>query len=127
MVELLFKQEVFNIVGAAMEVHRILGPGFLEAVYQEALAIEFKLREIPFIEKPKLEIDFKGYILKTYYVPDFLCYNEIVVEIKAMSQCGPNEDAQIFNAIKSAKKKVGVLINFGELSLFWKRFAYTKK
>lgn len=127
MVELLFKDEVFKIIGAAMEVHRILGPGFLEAVYQEALAIEFKLREIPFIEKPKLEIDFKDYILKTYYVPDFLCYNEIMVEIKAMSQCGPNEDAQIFNAIKSAKKKVGVLINFGELSLFWKRFAYTKK
>lgn len=127
MPELLFKEEVYKIVGAAMEVHRVLGPGFLEAVYQEALTIEFKLREIPFDEKPKLELDFKGNILKAYYVPDFICYDEIVVEIKALSQCGPNEEAQIFNAIKSANKKVGVLINFGELSLFWKRYAYTKK
>jgi GxxExxY protein len=127
MADLLFKEEVYKIVGAAMEVHRILGPGFLEAVYQEALVIEFGLQKIPFVEKPKLKLDFKGQILKTFYVPDFMCYDEIVVEIKAMNQCGPIEEAQIFNAIKSAKKKVGVLINFGELSLFSKRFIYTKK
>ncbi len=122
--ELLFKDEVYAIVGAAMEVHKVLGPGFLEAVYQEALAMEFKMREIPFEELPKLRLGYKGHQLRTYYVPDFICYNEIVVEIKAISQCGRNEEAQIFNALKSSKKKLGILINFGEASLFWKRFVY---
>lgn len=122
MAELLFKDEVFNMVGAAMEVHSTLGPGFLEAVYQEALAIEFRLRDIPFIEQPKLQLEFKGHPLKCKYIPDFICYKEIVLEIKALSRCGPNEAAQVINAIKAAKKKVGVLMNFGELSLYWKRY-----
>ena len=122
MAELLFKDEVYNIVGAAMEVHDVLGPGFLEAVYQEALAIEFRLRDIPFIEQPQLHLAFKGQPLKSTYKPDFLCYEEIIVEIKALSKCGENEEAQIINAIKAAKKRVGVLINFGEPSLYWKRY-----
>lgn len=126
MAELLYKEEVFNIVGAAMEVHRFLGPGFLEAVYQEALAIEFKLRNIPFVEFPKLKIDFKGIILKKYYVPDFLCYDEVIVEIKAIQQCTKEDEAQIINALKAARKVVGVLINFGEPSLFHRRFVNTK-
>lgn len=126
MAELLFEEEVFNIVGAAMEVHRFLGPGFLEAVYQEALAIEFGLRNIPFVEFPKLKIDFKGILLKKNYVPDFLCYDEIIVEIKAIQQCTKEDEAQIINALKAAKKVVGVLINFGEPSLFHRRFVNTK-
>ena len=126
MAELLYKDEVFNIVGAAMEVHRVLGPGFLEAVYQEALAIEFKLRNIPFVEFPKLKIEFKGIVLKKYYVPDFLCYDEIIVEIKAIQKCTKDDEAQIINALKSAKKKVGVLLNFGEPSLLFQRFVSTK-
>ncbi len=127
MTELLFKDEVYKIVGAAMEVHRVLGAGFLEAVYQEALAIECKSREIPFVEFPQLRIDFKGHILKKRYVPDFLCYDEIIVEIKAISKCGANEEAQIINALMAAKKPLGVLINFGEPSLYRKRYANTKK
>lgn len=126
MEELLFKEEVYKIVGAAMEVHRILGPGFLEAVYQEALAIEFKLRNIPFVEFPKLNIDFKGIILRKHYVPDFLCYKEIIVEIKAMQKCTQDDEAQIINALNAAKKVVGVLLNFGEPSLYWKRYVNTK-
>lgn len=126
MAELLYKEEVFKIVGAAMEVHRVLGPGFLEAVYQEALAIEFKLRNIPYIEFPKLKIDFKGIILKKRYVPDFLCYDEIIVEIKAIQQCTKDDESQIINTLNSAKKVVGVLINFGEPSLFHRRFVNTK-
>ncbi|MBN1349502.1 GxxExxY protein [candidate division KSB1 bacterium] len=122
MQELLYKDEVYAIVGAAMEVHRILGPGFLEAVYQEALCVEFKLREIPFHEKPRLQIDFKGRLLKCSYIPDFLYCNEIIVELKAISQFGACEQMQIINALKAAKKKLGVLINFGESSLFWKRY-----
>ena len=126
MTELIFKDEVYKIIGAAMEVHRVLGSGFLEAVYQEALAIEFKLRGIPFVEFLNIKIDFKGHILKKKYVPDFLCYEKIVVEIKAIRQCGHNEEAQIINALNASKKTVGVLINFGEPSLYWKRYANTK-
>ncbi len=122
MTELLFKEEVYKIVGAAMEVHGELGPGFLEAVYQETLAIEFRLRNIPFIEQPKMELNYKGQQLKHRYIPDYLCYEEIIVEIKAQSKCGEIEEAQIINALKAAKKKIGVLINFGEPSLYWKRY-----
>ena len=120
--ELLLKEEVYNIIGAAMEVHKILGPGFLEAVYQEALSIEFRLKDIRFIEQPQLTLEFKKQLLKCTYKPDFVCYEEIIVEIKAMKQCGPNEEAQIINALKAARQKVGILINFGEASLYWKRY-----
>jgi len=122
MAELLFKDEVYKIVGAAMEVHTVLGPGFLEAVYQEALAIEFELRNIPFMEQPQLNLEYKTRPLKRKYIPDFLCYQEIVVEIKAQSRCGEIEEAQIINALKASNKRVGVLINFGEPSLYWKRY-----
>ena len=126
MAELIYKDEVFKIVGAAMEVHRVLGPGFLEAVYQEALAIEFRSRNVPFVEFQKLQIDFKGIILKKYYVPDFLCYDTIIVEIKSIQKCSKEDEAQIINALNAAKKIVGVLINFGEPSLFHRRFVNTK-
>lgn len=124
--ELLLKEEVYNIVGAAMEAHSILGSGFLEAVYQEALAIEFKLKDIPFVEFPQLDIDFKGHILKKRYISDFMCYNEIIVEIKAINKCGANEEAQIINALNASMKHVGVLINFGETSLYWKRYVNSR-
>ena len=126
MAELLSKEEVFKIVGAAMEVHRILGHGFLEAVYQEALAIEFKSRNIPFVEFPKLKIDFKRIILKKYYVPDYLCYDEIIIEIKAIQQCTKDNESQIINSLKAAKKVVGVLINFGEPSLYYRQYVNSK-
>jgi len=126
MEDLIYKDEVYKIVGAAMEVHRVLGPGFLEAVYQEALAIEFKLRDIPFVEFPKVEINYKEFKLKKYYVPDYLCYDKIIIEIKSICQCTPNEEAQIINALKASKFKVGVLLNFGEQSLYWKRYANTR-
>ena len=127
MVQLLFKEEVYKIVGAAMEVDRILGSGFLEAVYQEALSIEFKLSNIPFVKFPQLKIDFKGNILKKEFIYDFICYNEIIVEIKAVNQCGHNEEAQIINALNASKKPAGVLINFSETSLYWKRFVNTEQ
>ena len=72
MAELIYKDEVYNIVGAAMEVHSILGPGFLEAVYQEATAMELRLRSIPFVEQPQLHLEYKGHRLKHKYVPDYL-------------------------------------------------------
>ena len=122
--KLVYKKEVFDIVGAAMEVHKTLGPGFLEAVYQEALAIEFNTRKIPFIEQPRQSLEYKGVQLKSFYIPDYLCYNEIIVEIKAIKKCTEIEEAQIINELKVSKKKVGILINFGETSLYWKRYVY---
>ncbi len=122
MPELIYKDEVYDIVGAAMEVHSILGPGFLEAVYQEVFAMELRLRNIPFVEQPPLHLEYKGYRLERKYVPDYLCYEEIVIEIKALTKCGPNEEAQIINALKASKRKIGILINFSEPSLFWKRY-----
>ena len=124
--DLIFKNEVYQIVGAAMEVHRELGPGFLEAIYQEALRIEFGIRKMPFIEFPQITVKFKEQPLKKKYVPDFLCFEEIIVEIKAIRECGPFEEAQIINALKLAKKPLGILINFGELSLYTKRYANTR-
>lgn len=120
--ELLFKKEVYNIVGAAINVHKELGPGFLEAVYQEALEIEFKIQEIPFVPQPKIQIFYRDKPLKKYYEPDYLVYEKIVVEIKAMKSLGPLEEAQILNSVKCSKKDLGILINFGEISLKWKRF-----
>ncbi|KAA3658380.1 MAG: GxxExxY protein [Calditrichaeota bacterium] len=122
MLDLLYKHEVYRIVGAAMEVHRELGPGFLEAIYQEALAIEFELQNIPFVEFPRLKMNYKNHELKKEYVPDFCCYEKIIVEIKASKKCTPTDEAQIINALRCANFKIGVLINFGEPSLFWRRY-----
>ena len=79
---------------------------------------------IPFEEFPEIEIQYKEFKQKKYYIPDFLCYENIVVENKAIRQCTPNEEAQIINELKSSKKRVGVLFNFGEPSLYWKRYVY---
>lgn len=73
-----------------------------------------------------MKIDFKGFTLKKHYVPDFLCYEKIILEIKAIQECTKNDESQIINAIKAAKKSVGVLMNFGEPSLYWRRFINTK-
>ncbi|MCK6619153.1 MAG: GxxExxY protein [Calditrichaceae bacterium] len=124
MVELLYKEEVYKIVGAAMEVHRELGPGFLEPVYQEALAIEFEMQKIPFREQPQIKLFYKDQQMETYYKPDFFCYDKIIVEIKALKKCTEIEEAQVLNALKASKQRVGVLINLGEPSLFWKRYIF---
>ncbi len=121
---LLYKNEVYKIIGAAMEVHRELGPGFLEAVYQEALHIEFDIKTIPHMCQPKIDIYYKDRKLEKYYVPDFLAYNNIVIEIKSLKALGRIEEAQIINSIKACRKKLGLLINFSEPSLNWKRYIY---
>jgi GxxExxY protein len=122
MVDLLYKDEVFKIIGAAMDVHKELGPGFLEAVHQEALGLEMKTRGIPFVSQPQLDVYFKNQKLKKHYVPDFICYNKIVVEIKAMKHYTERDESQIFNSTRVAKFRLGVLFNFGAVSLEWKRF-----
>ena len=124
MKKLLYKNEVFEIVGAAINVHKELGPGFLEAVYQEALEIEFEDSNMPYISQPEIGIYFKKRKLKKYYQPDFLVQDEIVIEIKAIKVLGNIEEAQLINALKCCNKKLGLLINFGETSLKWKRYIY---
>ncbi|MBN1287691.1 MAG: GxxExxY protein [Anaerolineae bacterium] len=113
MTEIIYREEAYKIVGAAMEVYNQLGNGFLEAVYQEALAIEFGLRGIPFQEQAPLTIQYKGQPLKQRYVADYIAYDKIIVEIKAIQQLGLNEQAQTINYLKTTDFQLGLLINFG--------------
>jgi GxxExxY protein len=123
MTELLLKDEVFAIVGAAIEVHRELGPGFLEAVYQEALAIELRERGIQFEAQKPLRISYKGKTLNKEYCADLVCYGQIIVELKALDRLSGTEEAQVLNYLKATGLRVGVLINFGSQGkLEWKRF-----
>jgi len=104
-----------------MEVHKELGCGFLEAVYQEALEIEFQIRKIPYLKEPKLNIYYKDQILNKYYEADFICYENIIVELKALSGLISEHESQLLNYLKATKLKVGLLINFGRQSLEYKR------
>lgn len=117
-------ESTFKIIGAAMEVHKELGCGFLEAVYQEALEKEFNGQEIPFKAQPIIEIAYKGKILNKTYQPDFICYDKVIVEIKAISSLSGIEGAQLINYLKATGLKVGLLINFGSKSIEHKRFVY---
>ena len=108
-----------------MEVHKELGHGFLEPVYQEALGIEFNMQKIPNEQQHAIEIMYKGKPMEKKYQPDFLCYSEIIVEIKALSGLTGNEEAQLINYIKAARLTVGLLINFGSKSLEYKRLIFS--
>jgi GxxExxY protein len=112
----------YAIIGAAMAVHGELGCGFLEAVYQEALAIELFHREIPFEREIAVPIYYKGDLLRTSYRVDFLCYGDVIVELKALTKLSSIEQAQILNYLKAANIETGLLLNFGTTSLQYKRF-----
>jgi len=120
----LYESETYKIIGAMMEVHKTLGCGFLEAVYQEALAIEFERQKIPFEKEKKLLLFYKGVQLEKFYVADFVCYDKIIVEIKALSALTATFESIMINYLKATKIKVGLLANFGELSLKYKRMIY---
>jgi GxxExxY protein len=120
--ELLYKDEVYQIIGAAIEVHRELGPGFLEAVYQEAFEIELTGRGIPFEAQKSLTIKYKGRQLKKEYIADLVCYDKIIVELKAIDRLSSRETAQVLNYLKATGLRVGLAINFGsEGVLEWER------
>ena len=122
--ELLLRSEVFAVVGAAIEVHRELGPGFLEAVYQEALERELTARGIPFNSQQALTISYKGQPLVKEYIADLVCFGQIIVELKTVDQLSRVNAAQVMNYLKATKLKVGVLINFRSAGrLEWKRYA----
>lgn len=128
MAKLLYKDEVYAIIGAAMEVYNQLGPGFLEAIYQEALEIELSDREIPYVSQPELKIYYKEHQLTKHYVADFLVFDKIMIEIKAQTQLTSVNEAQVLNQIKASGKKLGLLINFGAPSnLEWKRMIMTSR
>ncbi len=121
--ELIFKQEVYEIIGAAIEVHKTLGHGFLEAVYQEAIEYELSVRKIPFRSQAELRIKYKERYLNKTYIADIIAYDKIIVELKALSALSGKEESQIINYLKATGYKVGVLINFGQpYKLEWKRF-----
>jgi len=114
--------QTYSVIGAAMEVHKTLGPGFLEAVYHRALMVEFSRRKIPFHHEVELPVVYKGITLDVGYRPDFICYDEVIVELKALSAIGGQEHAQVLNYLKASKYSKGLLLNFGERSLIYKRF-----
>lgn len=122
---LICKDEVYQIVGAAMEVSNHLGCGFLEAVYQEALGLEFSDRQIPHVQQKRIQIKYKNTVLQKEYIADFVCYEQIIVEIKAIRQLTSIEEAQILNYLKATGHPVGLLLNFGSPKLEWKRYANT--
>ena len=123
MPELILKDEVYEIVGAAMDVYYQLGRGFLEPVYQEALEVELARRNIPFEPQCELTIEYKGQALRKKYVADFICFSQIIAELKVCERLTGREEAQLLNYMKATHKGVGLLINFGSaVRLEWKRY-----
>ena len=126
MIELMLKDEVYAIVGAAMEVHREKGCGFSEPVYQECMEIELADRKLPAEAQKEMPITFKKRRLKKTYIADFIAFGKIVVELKALDKLTSREESQLINYLKASGLEVGVLINFGASSLEWKRIVLTK-
>jgi len=111
--KILFKDEVYAIQGAIFDVYREMGCGFLEAVYQECLERELHLRDIPFVAQKDLLLKYKGQTLEQRYKPDLICFDKIIVELKAVSELGNDHKAQLFNYLKASGLRLGLLVNFG--------------
>jgi GxxExxY protein len=122
MAELFFKEEVYRIVGACFEVYKDKGHGFVESVYQDCLEIELELQKMPFDRKRVLTLEYKGRTLDHWFAPDLICYEQIIVEIKAVKELADEHRAQLLNYLKATVLKVGVLVNFGHHpGLQWER------
>lgn len=118
--------QTFALIGAAMEVHREVGRGFHEPVYREAYAIELRRRGIPFVAEAGYTIAYKGEVLPLLYRVDFLCFGEVIVEVKALSAIGAGELAQVINYLRASGLQRGLLINFGAGSLEHRRVVRTR-
>ena len=110
---ILFKDESYEVLGACFEVYKRLGTGYLESVYQEALEVEFRLRNVPFVRQARLQIEYRGVPLRHEFVADFVCFNEIILEVKAMKSLADEHRAQVINYLKTTGKQLGLLVNFG--------------
>ncbi len=113
MADILFKEECYRIQGAIYEVHREMGHGYVENVYQECLEKEFRLQQIPFVPQQPLKLFYKGEPLEQSFRPDLICFDEIIVELKAVKDLVPEHHAQVLNYLKATGKRVGLLVNFG--------------
>ena len=110
---LVYRDETYAVIGAALDVYYRLGSGFAEPVYQEALALELGLRRVPFVAQRKLRVKYKDFVLKKYYRADFVCYEKVMVEIKAQAVLTGTDSSQLLNYMKAAEYRVGLLFNFG--------------
>jgi GxxExxY protein len=127
MAELVLKEESYKIIGACMEVYNTLGSGFLESVYQEALETEFQQRGIPYaVEKP-ISIFYKGQVMRKRFIADFVCYDQVILELKAIESLTNENGAQVLNYLKATNLALGLLVNFGASSFQYKRYANTKR
>ncbi|MBI3882436.1 MAG: GxxExxY protein [Verrucomicrobia bacterium] len=111
--ELLYADETFAIRGVCFEVYKEKGCGFVEAVYQECLEIEFQLCGLLFVPQPRLQLEYKGRKLRSEFQPDFICIGKIIVELKAVSELNDEHRAQVHNYLKSSGHRLGLLVNFG--------------
>ena len=111
--KIIYKEECYAIKGAVFDVYREMGCGFLEAVYQECLLKEMQIRQIPFAAQPLLQLSYKRQRLEQMYKPDFVCYDKVVLEIKAVKDIGSEHKAQVINYLKATDMKLGLLVNFG--------------
>ena len=120
--KIILAEETYEVVGAAMEVYYKLGTGFLEPVYQQALAVEMDRRKIPYMQQQRFQIEYKGVLLDKEYIADYVCFDQIIVEIKAINQLSPVDWSQVINYLKVSRKRVGLLFNFGSAGrLEWKK------
>ena len=117
--------QTYQIIGAALEVHKELGCGFLEPVYQEALELELSDRRIPFLAQAEIPVFYKGRKLRATYRADVLCYDSVILELKALGKVGDVEIAQVLNYLKASRQQRGLLINFGTKSLQHQRFVWS--
>lgn len=118
-------QQTYDLIGAAMAVHTELGPGFLESVYQDAFELELHHQQIPYTREMLLPIFYRGQKLPTFFKADFVCFNTIVIELKAMKQITGAEEAQVINYLKATGLQKGLLFNFGAPKLEHRRFVST--
>ena len=117
-------KETYSVIGAAMTVHRELGCGFLEAVYQDALEKEFQHLRIPYTREVNLPVFYRGEPLNSYYQADFICFDSVIVELKALQKLSGTEEAQVINYLKASNLHRALLLNFGSRSLQHKRLVF---
>lgn len=125
--KIIYRTESYNLIGAAIEVHKQIGCGFTQPIYQEAFDEELRLRGIPFEREKTINVTYKGKVLSKNFRPDFVCYEKIIVELKAVSEFTDEHVAQVYNYLKASGLELGILLNFGTTSLVHKRIPCNKK